>query len=226
MIHIKNLTFSYSKSDPILDNISFDIEKGEFVAIIGPNGSGKTTLMKLMLGSLKPTSGSIEVCSDKKSKTGYVPQKQDFDRFFPGTVREILSSKSSNYLDTCNYLSITDRLDSKFSDLSGGLIQRVLIAFSLLDQPDLLILDEPTVGVDLKSMQEFYSLLLKLKTEKQITIVLVTHDVGVISRFVSKVVCVKGSFCCVGSPSETPKILSSLYGEHFDIHLHKSECDH
>ncbi len=90
----------------------------------------------------------------------------------------------------------------------------------------MLTLDEPTVGVDLKSMQEFYSLLLKLKNEKQITIVLVTHDVGVISRFVSKVVCVKGSFCCVGSPSETPKILSSLYGEHFDIHLHKSECDH
>lgn len=226
MIHIKNLSFFYSKDEPIFENISFDIEKGEFVAIIGPNGAGKSTLMKLILGTLTPTSGKIEVCSDKKSTTGYIPQKQEFDKLFPGTVREILSSKNPNYLDLCNYLSITDKLDYRFSDLSGGYAQRVLIAFSLLDNPDLLILDEPTVGVDLKSMQDFYSLLVRLKNEKKITIVLVTHDVGVISRFVSKVICVKGSFCCVAPPEKTQEVLNTLYGEHFDIHLHPNACNH
>ncbi|MBI5223299.1 metal ABC transporter ATP-binding protein [Candidatus Micrarchaeota archaeon] len=220
MIHIKNLSFSYVSDNPILENVSFDIEKGEFVAILGPNGSGKTTLIKLLLGVIKPNTGTIEVCSDKTSKTGYIPQKQELDRFFPGTVREILEAKSKDYLKTCEYLSITDRLDTRFSMLSGGLQQRVMMAFSLLDNPDLLILDEPTVGVDIRSMQEFYALLVKLKIEKKITIVLVTHDVGVISRYVSKVICIKGSMTCVGTPEETPRLLANLYGEHFDIHLH------
>lgn len=168
MINIKDLCFSYSNKPPyLLKNINLNIQSGIYLSIVGENGSCKTTLIKLILGLLKPTSGSIEINSDS---IGYVPQRLDsFNSQFPITVKEVLlchkktlKNKNINISSILENVSMSDYENRLLGMLSGGQQQRVLIARALMGNPDIIILDEPSTGVDEKNQIEIYGILKKL----------------------------------------------------------------
>ena len=219
LISVSSVSFSYGENK-VLDNLSFDVKKNDFIALIGPNGSGKTTLIKLLLGILPSSNGKIKLDIPKR-KIGYVPQIYTVGKNFPGTVQEILSPENKKIL---KQTGIEDLLSKKFINLSGGQKQRVLIALALQKNPKLLILDEPTSGADVKARREFYNLL-KQFNKNGITIILVTHEVGVLPSLVKKIVCINRKICCMGRPKEMPKLLKQMYGEHF-IHHHNGEYHH
>ena len=226
VIEISNLSYSYDGNE-VLSNISLSIKEKDFTAVIGRNGSGKTTLMKLILGLLDMQKGTINIFGksiknfNEWDNVGYVPQKYNIDKNFPANVDEILSLKNNFQKEKITkMLKIFNLLDKKFSDLSGGQQQRVMIALSLMSNPKLIILDEPTVGVDIKAQQEFYALLKKLNKDIGVTIVLVTHDVSLVSKFVKNVICLNGNICCCGKAHDTEKLLKQVYGKEFRIHHH------
>lgn len=183
MIKAENLCFSYTGLKPyVLDQITLDIKKGEYVSIVGDNGCGKTTLMKLILQLQKPSSGTI-TC--QAGKIGYVPQKTDFsNQGFPITVFEMLYSYSkilkikdkSILMENLKAVGMQDYKNALMDTLSGGQAQKVRIARALIGNPQLLVLDEPSTGVDIGSQIEIYSILKKLNVEKEMTILSVEHN--------------------------------------------------
>jgi zinc transport system ATP-binding protein len=183
MIEIKDLRFSYSGSPPyVLDGISVEIGDGEYVSVLGDNGSGKSTLIKLMLNLLQPLNGSINIAS---ANIGYVAQKSDlFNSQFPITVREMLNcyrhllkvKDRSAVEKSLSKVHMEDYRDSLIGNLSGGQLQKVFIARALMGDPGLLILDEPSTGIDVKSQNEIYSLIKSLNRENGITVVSVEHN--------------------------------------------------
>jgi len=188
ILEIKNLNFSYEKQ-LVLEDISFTVKKGDFLAIIGPNGGGKSTILKLILGLLKPTSGSISL---KEKDIGYVPQNTNINTNFPIKVWEVVSLGFKNSFDTkekvkdaLQKVNMSNFFDTKISNLSGGQRQRVFIARALFKNPKLLILDEPTASIDVKGQEEIYQLLKELNKEK--TIIVVSHDLSVILKYASNV---------------------------------------
>jgi zinc transport system ATP-binding protein len=189
MIQINNLFFSYTNSAPyILNDISLNIDDGEYLSILGDNGCGKSTLIKLILNFLSPTKGSI-INSNKN--IGYVPQKSDFlNSQFPITVyemltcyRKVLKIKDKNLvtksLETINML---DFKDSLMGTLSGGQCQKIFIARALLGSPGLLILDEPSTGVDINSQKDIYKLIKDLNTINKITVIAIEHNLNAAMR--------------------------------------------
>ncbi|MBE6052608.1 MAG: metal ABC transporter ATP-binding protein [Clostridium sartagoforme] len=185
MIEIKNLCFSYTNKVPfILKDINLTLPKGIYLSIVGENGSCKTTLIKLILGLLKPTSGSIDVTSNS---IGYVPQRLDsFNSQFPITVKEVLSCHNKtlkisstsidSVLQSVNMLDFKNRL---LGTLSGGQQQRVLISRSLMGNPEIIILDEPSTGVDENNQKEIYSILRKLNKEDKKTVISIEHNLEI-----------------------------------------------
>jgi len=189
----------------ILDDVSFEIKKGDFLGIIGPNGAGKTTLFKCMLGLNKDYSGTIkifnkEIKKDYKKiykKIGYIPQSNNFDQRFPATVKEIIQlgtigkkvdgKKMDNLLELTG---ISEYLNRRIGDLSGGQQQRVMITKALIHEPELLILDEPATAIDANILKLFYKLLIKLNKEKNITIIWSSHDLDAVNLLSNKVACI------------------------------------
>ena len=187
-LRISNLNFSYSQKK-IIHNLSFSIPSGSFLSIVGKNGTGKSTLIKCILKTLKVPNDvifldDIDINNIKFfSNIGYVPQKMDFNYEFPITVKEILLSSYRGkvydklFKDTINQLDLNKLYNENINNLSGGQLQRIFIARALLTEPKLLILDEPTIGVDSETLKNLHSILKKLK-EQAVTIVLITHDAG------------------------------------------------
>ena len=204
IVTINNLNLR-SNSDIILDDVSFEIKKGDFLGIIGPNGAGKTTLFKCMLGLNKDYSGTIkifnkEIKKDYKKiykKIGYIPQSNNFDQRFPATVKEIIQlgtigkkvdgKKIDNLLEMTG---ISEYLNRRIGDLSGGQQQRVMITKALIHEPELLILDEPATAIDANILKLFYKLLIKLNKEKNITIIWSSHDLDAVNLLSNKVACI------------------------------------
>lgn len=189
MITIKNLSFSYTKGLDLLKNISLDIPNGIYLSILGENGSCKSTLIKLILGLLKPDSGTITLDSNKIS---YVPQRLDnFNTEFPITVKEVLTShnraigiKNQKVIkDSLKKVNMIEFENNLIGNLSGGQQQRIFIARSLLGNPDLIILDEPSTGVDEKSQSEIYPLLQSLNKDLGKTIISVEHNSKVALKY-------------------------------------------
>ena len=185
MIDIKNLCFSYSNKPPyILNNINLNIKDGTYLSIVGENGSCKTTLVKLMLGILKPNSGSITIDSNL---IGYVPQRLDsFNSEFPITVKEVLSCHKNTLkhktIDINTVLKDVNMEEYKnrlLGMLSGGQQQRVLIARALMGNPDIIILDEPSTGVDEANQKEIYSILKTLNKVNKKTIISIEHNIDI-----------------------------------------------
>jgi len=222
LIAIQNVSYDYGYGD-ILKNVSFPINTKDFLAIIGPNGSGKTTLLKIILGLLKPHSGRVKIMGKSVAeftdwkKIGYVPQKAtNIDAVFPVSVKEvvamgILSSRRFPRLSGDGERRVSLALQQvgmekyenrRIGNLSAGQQQRVFIARALADRPKILILDEPTTGVDAKTRGYFYDMLHKLNGEEGITIVLVTHEVGIINRHVAQVACLDQTLVYHGSHDE------------------------
>ena len=184
-VRVNNLTFAYTQK-LILNDVSFNLESGEFLTLVGKNGTGKSTLIKCLLKILKVPDGTVffdnvDINAIKLFKNvGYVPQKVEFSYEFPLTVSEILTSaylkvKDEYFNKVINSLGINPFYRDNINNLSGGQFQKVMIARALLNHPQLLILDEPTVGIDNESMLALYEVLEKLK-EKKVTIIISTHD--------------------------------------------------
>lgn len=222
VIEVDNLSFRYD-NELILSNISFSVEEGDFVGMIGPNGAGKTTLAKILLGMLRPSGGSIKMADDVTM--GYVPQRYSLDRNFPATVKELLESNSSSFWPIVHELEISDLLSKRFVDLSGGQQQRVMIAIALVLNPKVLMLDEPDVGVDIKAQEGFYKFLNKLN-KKGITIIIISHDVGIIAKYAKSVLCINKSLSCHGPVSKMSSFVKNVYGEEFRIYHHHAEHKH
>ncbi|SFV49872.1 Zinc ABC transporter, ATP-binding protein ZnuC [hydrothermal vent metagenome] len=230
----------------ILKDINFEINQGEYVALLGPNGGGKSTLVKLILGLIKPSSGEIEIFEKPQRefrewyKIGYVPQNVSlFDNNFPLSVYETVSLGLSSQKpwfgmlntqdreaieEAMSSASISDLRDRNLSDLSGGQRQRVMIARALVSQPEVLILDEPSTGVDITTQHKFYQFLKKLNIEKSLTIVFVTHDLGVIADDVTHVLAVNQNLLFAGTAKEmlSCEAVSEVYGT--KAHLVHHHC--
>ncbi|MEL3972839.1 metal ABC transporter ATP-binding protein [Rossellomorea oryzaecorticis] len=247
IIKIENLNFRYDR-ERVLEDINLSIPKGAFLGIVGPNGSGKSTLLKLMLGLLKVKQGKIELFGTPQQKfrqwdrIGFVSQKANsFNTGFPATVDEVVASGlakkaglfkriSSKYRkdiqDAIESVGMTPFAERNIGELSGGQQQRVFIARALVSKPDVLILDEPTVGVDSKNVQNFYDMLDHLNTDLGITLLLVTHDIGSISSKVTHVACLNKHLHFHGRTEEFEQLkegeMSSFYGHdvHFLNHEH------
>lgn len=203
IISVKDLKMRYGKHE-VLNNISFDVEKGDYIGVVGPNGSGKTTLMKGILGLLLPSEGEIEFKNELKEKNfiGYLPQKPvSNDKLFPAKVKEIISTgllvykKNPKIILKSDYekieqimhkLKIYALKDKKIGNLSGGQQQRVLLARALVCTPRVLILDEPTSALDPQIRDEFYDLIDDLNKKDKVTIMIVSHDVSSIGKYTKK----------------------------------------
>ncbi len=203
IIKVTGLSYYYD-SLPTLDNISFTVGKGDFLGIIGPNGAGKTTLFQCMLGIVGDYKGEInlfgsDIKQNKKilQKIGYVPQKKSVEQTFPATVEEIVSlgvigmkNRKDDIDMAIDFVELGSYRDKRIGELSEGQQQRAIIAKALVKQSELLILDEPTTGIDSASQERFYDLLTKLNKDKGITIVWSSHDMNAVERLANKVACI------------------------------------
>jgi zinc transport system ATP-binding protein len=187
----------------ILDRINLDIGLGEIVTLIGPNGAGKTSLVRVLLGVEKPTSGAVQ--RQPGLVVGYVPQRFDIDRAIPMTVERflMLSSELKNHAartEALRAVGAPQLGDRPFGELSGGELQRVLIARALLRNPGLLVLDEPVRGVDFQGEAELYQLISNLRAERNIGVLLVSHDLHIVMAQSDRVICINRHVCCSGVP--------------------------
>jgi zinc transport system ATP-binding protein len=244
IVEINRLSYAYSGT-LVLSNISFTIEEGDILGIIGPNGAGKTTLFSCMLGLRDDYTGTIKILGEeikkKKSKVfksiGYIPQKNTVDQNFPATVEEIVSlginvigktskEKIALALETVDLLAQKDR---RIGELSGGQQQRVLIAKAMVNDPKLLILDEPATGIDLEMQNKFYSLLKKLNQENKITIIWASHDLDAVNRLATNVACINRSMFFHGKAYEffeNPDLLKAYSESSMQAHMHLHNHTH
>lgn len=239
-IEIEELDFAYEGHE-VLHDVNVRIDRGEMVSIVGPNGGGKTTLIKLMLGLLEPTRGTVRVCghppAQVRSIMGYVPQHAHFDARFPITVQDVVlmgrlgrcrllgrftRSDKAHATEALEVVGLADQASSGFSELSGGQRQRVLIARALAGDPEILLLDEPTSSLDIAVETQFHELLGRLS--RTLTVVLVSHDIAFVSGGVGKVICVRRTVAVHPTTDLSGKLISELYGRDLRLIRHDHDC--
>jgi zinc transport system ATP-binding protein len=216
----------------ILSDVSLSIGPGEIVTIVGPNGSGKTTLLRALLGLIAPSAGTVSRRAGLK--VGYVPQRLAIDRSMPLTVARFLSlpvRQSGARIAAILSVVEAEGLERRqLRDLSGGQFQRVLLARALLAEPELLVLDEPTQGLDQMGEAAFYTLLDKIRRESHAAVLMVSHDLHVVMSSTDRVICLNGHICCQGAPSVVSKApeYRALFGlgTHGALALYRHEHDH
>jgi len=242
-IEVTGVNFKAGNSQ-ILKDISFKVSPGDYLGIIGPNGGGKTTLIKIMLGLLKPDSGTVKYFGTDLNKyreryeIGYVPQKaSETEGRFPATVEEVVKSGRTARIGLFKRFSSDDRraVDSAMetadvarfskktvSKLSGGERQRVMIARALASEPKVLFMDEPTVAVDVTTQEKFYDFLDLLNQKMGLTILVVSHDIAAVAKKVSTVLCLNQEMVCHGKPALFMKdeYMEKLYGKKVNLILH------
>ncbi|MFA5954070.1 MAG: metal ABC transporter ATP-binding protein [Patescibacteria group bacterium] len=243
IIEVNDVSYSYGAT-LVLEHITLPVHRGDYLGIIGPNGSGKTTLLKIMLGILPVQLGSIKLFGVPIGefhdwwKIGYVPQKAiNFDDRFPATVHEVVAmgrtgrrgigkrlnkadyAKVASALEQVNMLSYKNRL---IGELSSGQQQRIFIARALASEPEVLFLDEPTVGVDAAAQEEFYRLLKTLNETYSLTLVLVSHDIDVVASQTTEIACINGRLICHLPPKEfnASQYIKELYGKDIKFIVH------
>ncbi len=229
VIEIENVNFSYTR-EPVLRNVSLSVPAEEFLGIVGPNAGGKSTLIKLILGLLQPDSGTIRVLGKApvmaRTRTGYVPQYPTFSRRdFPINVLDTVlmgrlgfTSRLGGYSKTDRNIAtgamqaveILDIANRPIGSLSGGQLQRVLIARALACKPEILILDEPTANIDMRVEEDIFGLLKQYNDH--MTIIVVSHDIGFISGYVDRVACLNQMLVCHTTDEISGKIIEELYG--------------
>jgi zinc transport system ATP-binding protein len=213
------------EGEKILENLSFEVKEGEVLTILGPNGAGKTILLKALLG-IVPFKGKIEW--EPKVKIGYVPQRLPFIKDVPMNVREFFRLKEApeNKLkETLNSIGLKENiLEKKIGDLSSGQFQRILVGWALISDPQVLLFDEPTTGIDIGGQESIYNLLEGLRKERDLTILLVTHDLSIVYKLATNCLCLNKKMLCYDIPKElTPENLSQLYGGGIKFHQHSHE---
>lgn len=245
IVQVENLNYKINGIE-ILKNISFSINRGDYLAIVGPNGGGKSTLVNTILGITKNYSGRISLFNQEIgkfkewNKIGFVPQRViEIDSKFPITVFETIKLGRMQYFkkfwkdhtsdyeiidEVMNSLSILDLKDRLIGELSGGQKQRVMIARALVSKPELLFLDEPNTGVDIETQREFYSILTKLNKENGLTIVFITHDIGVIEDSINSLMSINREILKSDKPRTifNCQVMREVYGinSHLSNHTH------
>lgn len=243
-IQLEDVNFSYDRN-PVLQGVSFSVQKGDYIGIIGPNGGGKTTLLKIILGILEPDSGTVRIMGHdihtlkERSVIGYVPQRiGQAEHRFPATVEEVVQSGRIARLGVLgkfgkqdhtaveramDIVGIREFKNRLIGDLSGGEMQKVFIARALAGEPKIVILDEPTTGVDAGSQRKFYEFLGNLNRDHHLTIVFVSHDVEVVSTEARSVICLNRSLVCEGPSSQLrdEEVIRKLYGDKINVVVHK-----
>lgn len=236
VITLRNVSFAYDHV-PVLDNISLEIADKEFLGIIGPNAGGKSTLLKLVLGLLKPQSGSIRILGKKPRQqrrlVGYVPQYPAFSRDFPITVKQAVllgrlgksriigGYSAQDYraaekaLTEVEAENLSDRL---IGALSGGQLQRVLLARALVSDPQILILDEPTANIDMRLENDIFDHLKRLN--ERMSIIVVSHDIAFISDYVHRVACLNRTLVCHETSKIDGLMMQDLYGDNVRMVAH------
>ena len=227
----------------VLDGINLTVEPGDFLGIIGPNGSGKTTLLRVMLGLLEPQEGSVRLFGQPPGafrewrRLGYVPQRAALDPSLPVTVQEVVASglvaslgllqpigraEKARVTEALARVGMEAHARARIGALSTGQQQRVLIARALVSDPELIILDEPTGGVDPEAQTSFYAMLQHLNREREVTLVLVSHDIGVVAKQVTKLACLNRRLIFHGRPGDflSDAALTALYGPSVRIVSH------
>ncbi len=231
-ISVKDCTVAYG-SNVVLERVSFDVQQGQVAAIIGPNGSGKTTVMRAILGLVPVAAGEIRIFGKHfhavRDLVGYVPQRFDFDRGFPLTVREFMDLARHEHCPRSRIKEMITEvglpphaLDARLGSLSGGQLQRVLIAQAILNNPRILMLDEPSSGIDIAGEETFHEVIEHLNTSHDTTVLLVSHDIAMVSSLVDNVICVNKKLLCYGPPRTalTERKISELFGPRVDIYEH------
>ena len=216
----------------ILGGVDLSIRRREIVTVVGPNGSGKTTLLKILIGAQAPSEGVV--IREAGLKIGYVPQRLAIDQAMPLTVSRWLSLSGSNggekHFKVADQVGITDLLGQQMTSLSGGEFQRALLAHALLVQPDLLVLDEPTQGLDQPAVASFYRLIEGVRENLDCAVLMVSHALHVVMRSSDHVICLNGHVCCQGTPprvSAAPEY-QALFGQDTEgaLALYRHEHDH
>jgi zinc transport system ATP-binding protein len=226
ILSVQNLSFHYDNLPNIFEDVSFEIQKGEFIGLIGSNGSGKTTLIKTILGILKPVSGNVQIFgqsfadfntnSKNWAKVGHIPQTASQPKDFPITVKELLEisvikskqllpnsvSNSTLVNIVLDKLKITHLQNSELGELSGGQRQKVYIARAIINNPQLIFLDEPTTGIDQLSETDFYELIAALRNEFGTAVVMISHDIGSISSRVDRIFCLDKTLEIIDNPKD------------------------
>ncbi|MBG5969569.1 zinc ABC transporter ATP-binding protein ZnuC [Proteus vulgaris] len=237
LICLKSVSVSFGERE-ILKDISFDLKAGRILTLLGPNGAGKSTVIRLVLGLLNPTSGKVE--RHNTLRIGYVPQKLYLDPTMPLTVKRFMTLKpgvrDKDILPALERVNAAKLINQPMQKLSGGESQRVLLARALLNQPQLLVLDEPTQGVDVNGQLALYDLINQLRNELGCAILMVSHDLHLVMAKTDEVLCLNGHICCSGTPdvvSSHPEFIAmfgsrgakqlGIYRHH---HQHNKECRH
>ncbi|MEI6296908.1 MAG: metal ABC transporter ATP-binding protein [bacterium] len=209
----------------IISGVDFSVKRGETLAIIGPNGAGKSVLFRAILG-LIPHSGTITW--EEKVKIGYVPQKLSIEKNFPLSVLEFLQFKGNkkDIKDAIESTGINSNiLNKKISDISGGELQRIMIAWATIGNPDVLLFDEPLAGIDIGGEETIYNLIYNLNKKRGTTLLMISHDIGVMYKYADMVLCLNKKQMCLGSPKDVinEENETKLYGNMSTFHGHSHE---
>lgn len=246
VISLQNVWVRYN-NNVILEDVSLSVNEGEIVSIVGPNGSGKSTLLRTMMGFKEPYRGTVTVLGRPPQKAprgsiGYLPQKSAVDFTMPVNVFDVVAmaryaGKSmferltgqdrERISEVLRQVEMADKTGHHFGSLSEGQKQRVMIARALAVQPKILLLDEPSTGLDALAQDNFYQMLLSLRTSLNLAIVMVSHDIGTVSSIVDRLACLKTRLHFHGSPGEclSDESLSQVFGKNVYYVKHNKECD-
>ncbi|MFZ0254577.1 MAG: ABC transporter ATP-binding protein [Gammaproteobacteria bacterium] len=231
ILELEHVSFSYpGAGSAVLDDVSLCVPPGEFLGIVGPNGGGKSTLLKLILGLFEPASGRVSVNghtpAQARQQMGYVPQTTTFLRDFPISVEEVVLLGRLGRTRLLGGYTARDRRIAQqamektemlalrcqpLGNLSGGQLQRALIARALASEPEVLILDEPTANIDLRGERDIFDLLKALQSKQ--TIIVVSHDIAFISKYVTRVACLNRTLICHSTEAITSAVIEQLYGK-------------
>lgn len=231
LLEIQGLNVSFG-AETVLAHVDLVVNPGEIVTIVGPNGSGKTTLLRAILGAARPSSG--QVVKRKGLRIGYVPQKLAIDSTLPITARRFLDlparvsdAEAQKALEQTGAVQLADR---QLTDLSGGQLQRVLLAHALIGSPELLLLDEATQGLDQPGSADFYRLIEEVRQDLGCAILMVSHELHVVMAASDRVICLNGHVCCHGTPEHVASApeYRALFGSGTKgaLALYRHEHDH
>ena len=237
VLEVRDLSVRFGRT-PVLQDLSFRVERGHALAILGPNASGKTVLFRALIGAI-PYDGTVRWADD--TRIGYVPQKLDLERDVPVTGVDFLRARAALVARAVDSRKRTSRerdatvfralelvgvprsaASQPIGTLSGGQFQRLLVAFALVGDPNVLLLDEPTAGVDEPGQERLNELVRRLQHEQGLTVLFISHELSVVYRYATDVLCLSRDRVCVGPPKTvlTPDLLLEMYGTPVDYHVH------
>ncbi|MBT3466815.1 MAG: metal ABC transporter ATP-binding protein [Marinovum sp.] len=233
LIQVEDLTVRYGASTA-LSGVSLHVEPGEIVTIVGPNGSGKTSLLRAIIGAVKPVKG--RVVQESGVKIGYVPQNLHIDETLPITVSRFLKLPSNVEAADISYAltraGVPDLAKAQLSQLSGGQFQRVLLARAIIGNPDLLLLDEATQGLDQRGSASFYQQIETVRQNTGCAILMISHELHVVMSASDRVICLNGHVCCEGTPAvvasapEYRALFGTGTGGALALYRHKHDHSH